>query len=123
MDDDDDDVEERPRRKRRRKYEDEDQDQDDYDDDDRFVKKHRGANMFALASYYCGVFALIPGLGCLLAPAAIILAIVGFIKSQSLGGKGLAHSITGAVLGFVVAPVVWVVVFFIVKALGGLGGK
>jgi hypothetical protein len=120
---DDDDVEERPRRKRRRKDEDEEEDQDENDDDDRFVKKRRGANVFALAAYYCGVFALIPGLGCLLAPVAIVLAIVGYIKSQSLGGKGLAHSITGAVLGLIVAPVVWAVVGFILMALGVFGKK
>ncbi len=77
-DDDYDDDDDRPRRPRRRT-----RDYDDDDDDDEegstageaasIIVPYR--NGMALASYYCGIFGLIPFLGLLLGPIAFILGI------------------------------------------------
>jgi hypothetical protein len=101
----DDDDEEQPRKKRQ-----------EYDDED---KSRSGRNGFALAAYYCGVFSLIPLCG-ILSPIAIILGIIGFFKSQSMNGKGMGHSIAGVVLGFIVAPIVWVLFYVVVVVLLGV---
>jgi Domain of unknown function (DUF4190) len=57
-------------------------------------------NPSALAAYYCGVFSLIPALGLLLGPIAVVLGIrgLGFVKENPMA-KGTAHAITGIVLG------------------------
>ncbi|MBM4069132.1 MAG: DUF4190 domain-containing protein [Planctomycetes bacterium] len=54
----------------------------------------------ALAAYYCGVFSLIPLLGVLLGPIAIILGILGnnYAKANP-EAKGTGHAITGIILG------------------------
>ncbi len=57
-------------------------------------------NPCALIGYYLGVFALIPCLGILLAPAALILGIFGLrARSQNPLRKGMAHAIVAIVLG------------------------
>ncbi len=57
----------------------------------------------ALASYYLGVFSLIPILGGLLSILAIIFGIKGLKKrKQTPTVKGLAHAIVGIVLGTIV---------------------
>jgi hypothetical protein len=57
-------------------------------------------NPKALAAYYCGFFALIPGLGILLSVAAVVLGIQGVrYASDNPTAKGMAHAITGIVLG------------------------
>jgi hypothetical protein len=54
----------------------------------------------ALLSYYCGVFGIIPVLGLLLGPAALILGILG-IRHVRLypQAKGTAHAVVGIILG------------------------
>jgi phage FluMu protein Com len=54
----------------------------------------------ALAAYYLGVFSLIPCLGLLLGPAALVLGILGMrhVKANPTA-KGTGHAIAGIVLG------------------------
>jgi hypothetical protein len=57
-------------------------------------------NPRALIAYYLGVFALIPCLGLLLGPAALVLGILGVrYASKNPTAKGMAHAIVGIVLG------------------------
>ena len=54
----------------------------------------------ALAAYYCGVFSLIPVLGLLLGPIAVILGILGNNYARANPeAKGMGHAITGIILG------------------------
>jgi hypothetical protein len=121
----DDDEDEMPRNRRRR-------DDDDDDDDDRPLKRRRRddddgevegssiiptKNGMALASYYCGVFSLIPGLGCVLGIIAVILGIMGVIHAKKHPkAKGMAHAVTGILLGtigpFVVGGIIYAVLAF-----------
>ncbi len=98
---DDDVPSERPRRRR---------DEDDYEDPgDRRSRRGRGdatgglipyKNAKALASYYCGVFALIPCLGAILGPIALILGFMGLAHANKMPeSKGKAHAIVGIILG------------------------
>jgi hypothetical protein len=100
----DDDEDDRPRARRRRNWDD---DEDEYDDDrprrrrkepiESLIPYH---NPKALAAYYCGVFSLIPILGLILGPIALVLGFQGMRfarENESAGGKG--HAITGVVLG------------------------
>jgi len=69
----------------------------------------------ALAAYYCGVFGLIPVIGFLLGPIALILGIIGLVhKKKNPKVHGTGHAIAGIVLGLidpVLWPVLWVLVF------------
>jgi len=57
-------------------------------------------NPKALASYYCGIFALIPILGFFVAPAALILGIMGLRhRRANPEAKGTVHAMIGVVLG------------------------
>jgi hypothetical protein len=57
-------------------------------------------NPRALIAYYLGVFGLIPCLGLLLGPAALVLGILGVrYASKNPEAKGMAHAIVGIVLG------------------------
>ena len=57
-------------------------------------------NPCALISYYCGVFSLIPGLGRLIALAAIPLGVVGLRKvKREPAVHGTTHAWVGIVLG------------------------
>lgn len=101
---DDDDDDDRPRAKRPHR------DEDDYDDRPRSRSRRDEGdatggvipykNPTALMSYYCGVFSLIPGLGLILGPIALVLAFLGFrAKSKNPQVKGTGHAIVGMVLG------------------------
>ena len=102
-DDEDRDEEYRRRSKRRRR------DEDDVDDDEEYERRPvKGGgiipyrNGMALASYYCGVFSLIPLFWGTLSLLAIIFGVLGLGKAKQrpeMGGKG--HSITGIILGTV----------------------
>jgi hypothetical protein len=57
-------------------------------------------NPFALAGYYVGVFSLIPCVGLVLGPLAIIFGILGLRQTKQIKGlPGTGHSITAIVLG------------------------
>ena len=98
----------RPRRARRPR---EDRDEDEYDDRPRRRRRRDRSenptgglipyeNGMALAAYYCGVFGLIPALGLILGPLALIFGIVGLRnKSRNPERGGTAHAIVGIVLG------------------------
>src|SRR4051794_16067536 len=104
-----DDDEDRPRSRPRRRDGDDDFDEDDRPRRRRLRDDEEGdvtggiipyKTPAALASYYCGVFALIPFIGLLLAPLAIILGIMGLIKASAHPkARGRVHAVTGIVFG------------------------
>jgi hypothetical protein len=57
-------------------------------------------NPLALASYYVGVFSLIPCAGLILGPIALVLGILGYRRrAQDPRLHGTGHAIAGIVLG------------------------
>jgi hypothetical protein len=81
-------------------------DEDDYDDDVRIRRPDvvetfiPYKNPLALIAYYVGVFAVIPCVGLLLGPAALVLGIMGIrYRNKHPTAGGLGHAITGVVLG------------------------
>ena len=126
---DDRDDDDRPRRRKR--DDDRDDRDDDRDDDDRPRRRRRSRddddgevlgglipykNGMALAAYYCGVFSLIPGIGLILGPMAIIFGFMGLGRAKRHPqAKGKGHSIAGIVLGGLVtlAHVVGLVVVIV----------
>jgi hypothetical protein len=120
-DDRDDRDDDRPRRRRYR-----DDDEDEYEARRARTDATGGLipykNGKALAAYYCGVFALIPCFGGILAILALIFGFLGLSyakKHPEARGKG--HAIAGIVLGvictlaWIVGPIVFVIVNAIVK--------
>lgn len=115
-----------PRRPTRRRADD---DLDDYDDlpaeRRRPAARKKGDGLAtlvpyrngpALAAYYCGVFGLIPGIGFVLGPVALILGIVGLVKARKTpNAHGTGHAIAGIVLG-VIDPVLWIALWYFVFA-------
>jgi hypothetical protein len=96
------DDDDRPRRRRR---------DDDDDDLSRRIRDEGDAtgglipykNPKALISYYCGVFSLIPCLGLILGPIALVLGLLGLsYKKQHPTAGGTAHAVVGIVLGSLV---------------------
>lgn len=60
-------------------------------------------NVQALLAYYFGVFSIIPCLGGILGPAALILGILGLrTVKRNPQAKGTGHAIVGIVLGSLV---------------------
>jgi hypothetical protein len=104
--------EERPRRRRPR---------DEDEDEDQGYKGVSGLipykNGLALAAYYCGVFSLIPVLGLLLGPVALILGIMGVRYAQkNTRARGTGHAIAGIVLGSLSTLLYWGLVILLVGA-------
>ena len=57
-------------------------------------------NVPALIAYYLGIFGLIPCVGLVLGPAALILGIIGWRKARAQSkAHGTGHAIAGIVLG------------------------
>jgi hypothetical protein len=78
-------------------------------------------NPKSLVSYYCGVFSLIPGIGLILGPIALIFGILAWRNyNRNPTAGGLGHAITGVVLGGIVTLVYLAVVVIILLALGGV---
>lgn len=72
-------------------------DQDDYDP---IVGLIPHDNLVAFNAYRCAVFGLIPVLGLLLGPAAVVLGIIGLRRMTAKDrGKGLGHARAGIILG------------------------
>jgi hypothetical protein len=97
----DEDEEDEPKpRKRRRPDPDEDEDEDEDGDSGGVVSSiipYR--NWQALTAYYCGFAGLLPGVGLLLCPAAMIFGFLGLLKARSTpGAKGTGHAIVGMLL-------------------------
>jgi uncharacterized protein YqgC (DUF456 family) len=71
-------------------------------------------NGAALAAYYMGVFGLIPGVGFVLGPLALIFGIVGLVKARkNPKAHGTGHAIVGILLGLI-DPVLWIVLWYTV---------
>ena len=71
-------------------------------------------NGAALAAYYMGVFGLIPGVGFVLGPLALIFGIVGLIKARKNSkAHGTGHAIVGILLGLI-DPFLWIVLWYTV---------
>jgi hypothetical protein len=103
---DEEDDYDRPRRRR-----------DEDDEDDRLRRRFRRdeeegdatgglipyKNGLALGSYYTGVFSLIPCVGLVLGPIAIVLGFLGLnYANKHPRARGKAHAIVGIVLGVLV---------------------
>jgi hypothetical protein len=105
----DDEDERRPRRRRRPRE----------DDDGGISSLIPYKNGKALAAYYCGVFALIPCVGLILGPVALIFGILGVrFAKENPEARGMGHAIAGIVLGslVLVAHLAVIVVFAIAAA-------
>jgi hypothetical protein len=53
-----------------------------------------------LLAYYCGIFGLVPGLGLILGPLALLFGVLG-LRHASLyrKAKGGGHALAGVILG------------------------
>jgi hypothetical protein len=102
--DEEDDFEDRPRRRRRRKRE----------AIEGLIPYH---NPKSLAAYYCGVFGLIPIIGNILGPIALILGIQGIRFARKHDAGGLGHAITGVILGSFATLVYWGLTIIVVIGL------
>lgn len=82
-------------------------------------------NPKALIAYYCGVFALIPCLGAILGPIALVLGILGLrYVGQHPTAKGTGHSIAGIVLGGLTLLFNWGgILFFVIWVIAQGPGK
>jgi hypothetical protein len=116
-----------PARRRRRDEEDDDYDREE--DERRFRRNDDDGglsttiipyrNAMALIAYYCGVFSLIPFLGNLLGPAALLLGILGIrYAMKNPTAKGTGHAIAGIVLGSITTLIYWgLAIVFVIVAL------
>lgn len=60
-------------------------------------------NPKALTAYYCGIFSLIPCLGLILGPLAVILGVLGLrYRSMHPTAAGGPHALVGIILGSIV---------------------
>jgi DNA-directed RNA polymerase subunit M/transcription elongation factor TFIIS len=118
--------EERPRRRRRRRDEDDDDEEDDLRR--RITNRDDGTgglipykNPRALIAYYCGVFSIIPVLGLVLGPAALVLGIMGLrYVNRHPTAKGTAHAVVGLVCGIVATLGNWgFVILILIAAIAG----
>jgi phage FluMu protein Com len=74
----------------------------------------------ALAAYYLGVFSLIPCLGLLLGPAALLLGILGLRYVQAHPtAKGTGHALAGVILGSLTTLGNWGVLIAMI-VMGGI---
>jgi hypothetical protein len=97
--DDDDEYKRRPRRRRPEDLDDDDEEDYERRDDAVVSTLIPYKNPMALISYYLGIFSLIPVLGFLLAPVALILGILGLSYRRTYPeAKGTAHAWVGIVL-------------------------
>ncbi len=96
--DEEEEYERRPRRRPAARRYDEDDDDDRNDGGISTLIPYK--NPRALFSYYCGIAALIPILGLLFAPFALVLGILGLLyRRDHPQAKGTAHAVIGVVLG------------------------
>jgi Domain of unknown function (DUF4190) len=93
---------------------------DDYDDDQPERRRRREdssgddavatlipyRNPKALIAYYCGMFTVLPLIGLVLGPTAVVLGIMGLrYKKQNPTAKGTGHAVVGIVLGVLFFPI------------------
>lgn len=79
-------------------------------------------NGLALTAYYLGVFGLIPVLGLILGPLALIFGIIG-VKNvrRNPQVKGSGHAITGITLGSIAIAINWG--FVLLMIIGALSSR
>lgn len=95
----------KPRRTRRREEEEDDFEEPESTGVESLIPYK---NPLGLSAYYCGVFSVIPIVGLLLGPAALILGLLGLrYSSKHPTAKGGGHAITGIVLGSLTALANW----------------
>src|SRR4051812_9473012 len=71
-------------------------------------------NPQALTAYYLGIFGLIPCVGLILGPAAIVLGVLGLkARKRDPNLPGAAHAITGIVIGTIDTLLYWGLVLFV----------
>jgi hypothetical protein len=97
--------EKRPRRRPAKARRRQDDEYEDYEDEEYGAENVLQAivptsNPKALLAYYCGIFGLIPVLGFILGPLALLFGILG-LRSSSRNRKvrGAGHAIAGVILG------------------------
>src|SRR5262249_47989980 len=77
-------------------------------------------NVKALIAYYFGVFSLIPCVGNLLGPAALILGILGLRYAKTYpAAKGTGHAIAGIIMGGLTTLAYWGIILA-VMVMGGI---
>jgi hypothetical protein len=75
-------------------------------------------NSHALAAYYCGVFSLIPCLGAILGPIALVLGLLGLRYAAEVPeAKGKVHAWIGVVLGLLTGLGNWLVLLLMLLCL------
>ena len=98
-----------PRKRRRRPVDDDDDEEDDYSGDGGVSTLIPYKNSKALIAYYCGVFSLIPCLGNILGPVALVFGILGKrYATEHPTAKGGGHAIAGIILGIFTILLYWV---------------
>jgi hypothetical protein len=101
-DEDEEEVVARAPKRRRVRRRDEDEDDDDYEDsgDGGIGTLIPYRNPKALAAYYLGFFSLIPVVGLVSAPFALVLGILGVRTARADSqAKGTVHAVLGIVFG------------------------
>ena len=69
------------------------------------------ANPAALTAYYAGIFSLVPFLGLLLGPLALVLGVKGLKAAPAVPGQvGRVHARIGLILGILTSLANWGVV-------------
>jgi hypothetical protein len=100
---------------------------DDEFDEDRVRRGDGGVEVLipyknpkSLVAYYCGVFSLIPCMGLILGPIALIFGILAMRYAQkNPTARGAGHAITGIILGSLTTLGNWGVLILMLVA-GGL---
>jgi hypothetical protein len=76
-------------------------------------------NPKSLVAYYCGVFGLIPCLGLILGPIALIFGILAWkYSNRHPTAGGLGHAITGVILGTVTSLLNYGVLILVLVGAG-----
>jgi hypothetical protein len=128
-DDDEEDDYDRPRRRERvervrRRSRDDDYDEDEEDDRGVVEMLIPTSNPKSLIAYYCGIFGLIPPLGLILGPLALLFGILGIrFAGRYRKAKGGGHSIAGIILGPIdflvsVGAIVWITAYIHDQGVG-----
>jgi hypothetical protein len=72
----------------------------------------------ALTGYYTAVASLIPGLGLLLGPVAVVLGVIGFrAYRRDPRRKGAAHAWVAIILGSLTTLLYWAIAVFMLVAI------
>ena len=79
-------------------------------------------NGWALGAYYTGVFSIIPCVGAILGPVAVVLGIMGLrLANRNPNSKGKGHAWAGIIMGGIfglayIIAAVWFIMILIAEA-------